>query len=433
MSYRIMFKVKLVLCALLLNSAPEVMGRENAASIDDASMLLRVKQVLDLGELQSKLPGDAVVRELVSSVHGKYKVEVNLVETRPDLIAGDTKSLSVSMPDGQVLQFQKRRSEDDDAHGSYWFGDINDDRKQRFSSAQEVDVDPLTWISVSRYDGRLFGTVSVRGVVYALDTLKDARQVLIKQEPTEEMDCQPLHESVAHTGNDIKVKEKSSARSEIRVLVLLTDSALKVPDLHPRFQNDFETATSLFQSSGVNVKFTPVFREIGNSEHKSTEAELLRYFRFPTTAVGKRVAAVREEEGGDVVMVVSQVSRRPGKSYVANRKENAFAIVPPYTWALNVHHQLGHLFGAEHLWVTGDPDLGEPRYRFAYRGKLLNGGRAFRTEMDRFTWTTDNSVVLNHFSDPNATYEGTALGTANNNNVVRLLNERREEIANYFR
>ncbi|MDH1628991.1 hypothetical protein [Pseudomonas mosselii] len=436
------WKAALLCCGLVALSACETSRRDNAISNDDASIFLEIKQPVDLQQLHAERPGDAQVNALLASQKSMPDQEVRLVQARPAAIKADTKLLSVQLSDGQVVQFQQRRSSEKDASESYWFGDIVSDRKQRFSSAKEVDVDPMEWISISRYGERLVGSIHVRGNTYQLASVGDGRQLAIKNTRALALECKPLVEDLDQ-GQAAEVLSKSNAsQSVIRVLVVsTTDARLFDIDVEKEMRHALETATSIYQSSGVNVRFEyaqhvpAIYSEAVRLRNMEN---ILRDFRNPETLIGLLVDERRTTNQADIVLVVTSPYLSWGKTYRQARKDAAFALIPASAGGFfeeTVIHQIAHLFGASHGWYPGDPIAPSLQYRHGYTGVSSLG--KFSTIMAHgdcnLIKPCDSGPLLVHrFSDPNAQYNGAPMGTEENNNVVRLLNEQRERISNFY-
>ncbi|QXI38820.1 zinc-dependent metalloprotease family protein [Pseudomonas xantholysinigenes] len=441
-------KTAVLCCGLVALSACETSRLDQDTLNNDGSIFLEIKQPVALQKLHAERPGDTRVNALLASQKEMPDQEVRLVQARPAAIKADTKLLSVQLPDGQVVTFQQRRSSEKDASESYWFGDIVSDRKHRFPSAKEVDVDPMEWMSISRYGEQLLGSLHVRGNTYQLASLGDGRQLVIKSTRVPAAECEPLVENLEQ-GQVAKVAGKSNdSPSVVRVLVVSTNEGRLVDfDIEQGMKHVLETATSIYQGSGVNVRFEyaqhiPVVYSEATRDYDLTN--ILRDLRNAQHPIGMLVKERRDTFQADVVIVVSsQRLLTYGKAYIQARKETAFVIVPLFTYygvglvGDKTIHQLGHLFGAGHGWYPGDPIAPPPQYRNGYLTKT--GTVLYRTIMayldcllrencygDPFTFEVD------HFSDSNAEYYGVKLGAEPNNNVVRLLKERVGEVSNFY-
>ena len=183
-----------------------------------------------------------------------------------------------------------------------------------------------------------------------------------------------------------------------------------------------------FSNSNVNATVNSVHvAQVSYPEGQSTSSAV-------NALVGRTdgqmdgVHALRNQYGADVVVLIAetflsgQFGRVQDGAIPAN-SSNAFAVVrrdaavPDFSYA----HEVGHLLGGRH---NNDPDQSIP-YSHAYR---YDPGD-WRTILAQRSGTPTNRI--NYWSNPDVTFGGVAMGTASQNDVARVWDERASTVAGF--
>ncbi|MEN5237485.1 MULTISPECIES: hypothetical protein [Pseudomonas] len=368
--------------------------------------------------------------------------EIRLVTVSPVLVGPGTRLISVLLPGEKQVQYQLRWFGGDNPGKSYWYGDRPSDRKQRFSSSAEVDVDPLSWVSLVRYGDKIFGEIRVDGQLYRLDYVGAGQQVLIRVDASKSVQVQtcvrvedPDPSPSAHTFVR-QQRAQSTAVSTVRVMMMSTVEAragfsrrpVDYPSLSDIMEDHLIFANRQLQDSGVEIKYEFAgYVESIASEKGLTPSAVLNLIRMSGSDVYTQMQAARERLRADLVLTAIVDPTVFGRYYIANRKETGFTtwnVVGDY---LDMGHVLGHNIGGEHYWKPGDPDFFDPPYQHGY---LLPGGNA-RTIMTDYE-DCRGCTRLNYYSNPRKQWQGIPLGTAERHDVVRRLNERRTAVEDFY-
>lgn len=420
----------------LLLSACTTSDHSMVSSVDDETRLFELKQPMNLQQLSSQASSD-VDEHFLKVLHDAVAIEdARFIDINPPLVNAKTSRLSVPLPNGQTIKFQRRHVHEEGGDVAYWYGDIVSDRKQRYPSPSEIEADPVSRMVLVRQGQRLSGEIHLPGQHYRLENAGAGRHVLIKLGIENNLKCEPIYEA---RGTDLEQAvsgRQPKSRSTIRVMFVSTTGAR---ELDPGFGNKISPwlnmASRDFSESGVDVEFKSAgyyTLDLKDSDFDYDSNKILREIETPDTDAGKKVAAQRDSWEADLVIIAVGNPWTALKSYIGAKKETAFAVITPLHDPEILTHQLGHLFGAMHIWKPGDPDLGGPAYRFAH--KLFVGSTKYHTIMGRFDCenNTCDQYEINRFSDPNATFASVPLGTKEHNDNVRYLNEVRDAVSKFY-
>ncbi|MDN4498928.1 hypothetical protein [Pseudomonas mosselii] len=368
--------------------------------------------------------------------------EIRGVTVFPERVGPETIVISVELPGEKPLQYQLRWFNSDKPGRSYWYGDILSDRKLRFSSSAEVDVDPASWASLVRYGDKVFGEIRVDGQLYRLDYIGAGQQVLIRVDPSKQAHVQsclqvedPDPGPVAHAA--VRQQDvQPAAVSTIRVMMMSTVEAragfsrrpADYPSLSDIMEDHLIFANRQLQNSGVEIQYEFAgYTESIASEKGLTPIAVLNLIRMNGSDVYAQMQAARERLSADLVLTAIIDPTVFGTYYLANRRETGFSTWNILGGYLDMGHVLGHNIGGEHYWRPGAPKLPGPPYQYGY---LLPGGNA-RTIMTDYE-DCRGCTRLNVYSNPSKQWQGIPLGTKESYDVVRRMNEQREIIENFY-
>lgn len=355
------------------------------------------------------------------------------------LVGGDSRHIQVKLPGGQQVTYQMRWFGGGGPDRAYWYGDRASDRQQRFGPG-EVDIDLLSWAALARHGDKVFGEISVDGVIYRLDYVGAQQQVLVKTDPSKSLNDRTcvkvkddnVSQPEAHSASPVA----PSAVSVIRVLMMSTvearaawgRKALDYPGLELIMQDHLQFANRQLKSSGIDIQYEYAgYVENSVSEKTKSPADVLRVFRNPGTPEYDQMQAARERSRADLVLTAVADFTTFGAYYYADRKEAGISTWNALGDHLDMGHVLAHNIGAEHYWKEGDPDFFDPPYQHGY---LLPGGR-YRTIVADYQ-DCRTCERLSAYSNPRQQWNGQPLGTVERHDVVRRLNERAAEVAAFY-
>lgn len=431
-----------VTLAVSLLSACSLTQQVSAPTARAAPALFELGPTMDRQgwlEMQRKRNLAAYLNDLLDDPANQ---EIRLVTVSPELVGYGTRLISVLLPGEKQVQYQLRWFGGDKPGKSYWYGDRPSDRKQRFSSSAEVDVDPSSWVSLVRYGDKVFGEIRVDGKLYRLDYVGAGQQVLIRVDASESVQAQtcvrvedPDPSPSAHPFVR-QQSAQSTAVSTVRVMMMSTVEAragfsrrpADYPSLSDIMEDHLIFANRQLQDSGVEIKYEFAgYVESIASEKGRTPNAVLNLIRMSGSDVYTQMQAARDRLRADLVLTAIVDPTVFGRYYMASRKETGFTtwnVVGDY---LDMGHVLGHNIGGEHYWEPGDPDFFDPPYQHGY---LLPGGNA-RTIMTDYE-DCRGCTRLNYYSNPRKQWQGIPLGTAERHDVVRRLNERRTAVEYFY-
>ena len=386
-------------------------------------------------DLQNKISLAPYLNDLLND---PSHLALHPVDVNADLVKGETSRIFVPLPRGKLVEFKLRWSSEIRKGKTYWYGDQPSARRQHFPAAQEVDVDPVNWIALVRYDDKVYGEIHLDGQMYRLDYVGVGRQVLVQVDPSKKgaLTCEAVEDTAPPAASALKQRKPAhSGTSVIRVMMMSTAEAragfsrrpADGPSLSDVMQDHLIFANLAFVYSGVDIQYEFAgYVESLLSEKDKTAAEVLRLTRMPGSDVYEQMQAARERYRADLVLTAVFDPSVLGRYYADSRKETAFS-----TWQvagdyLDMAHVLGRNMGASHYWKPGDPEF-DPPYQHGY---VIPGTHA-RTIMADYE-SCPSCTGLSYYSNPKLQWQGVPMGTPGRYDVVRRLNERRTEVEAFY-
>ncbi|MNM43411.1 hypothetical protein D3C81_542910 [compost metagenome] len=342
-----------------------------------------------------------------------------VVKVNPALIAADTKRLTIAIPGAAPVRFNRKRVNQEVTGMIGWIGDVASDRKQRFASSSEVDMDPFNWISILRHGDRLVGSIHVGGQSYRLEYIGAGQHVLVKLDESKlAPDGEPV---VIPTTENHEGKRPQSEHSTIRVLFVTTDqSRARYPDYKFQLVQLLQDANQYMINSQVAITYQLAgFYDAQFDEAGRDSAAQLGQIRSTSTELGKAVYVERDALRADLVAMLSTFTEVCGRASLTATKTTAYSVFSCVGATLS--HELGHNLGVHHGWEPGDAARNPP---------YMHG---YRQTMPRFhTLMTTSHGAIPYFSNPRLHYQGAPMGTVEHNDAARRLNERRETVEGFY-
>ncbi|WP_369989220.1 zinc-dependent metalloprotease family protein [Pseudomonas xanthosomatis] len=407
----------LSLALLLAACASPGQQPPGAAPADDTLFSLQPAQSR---QALAQTPGaNAYLQTLLQS---PASADIRLVDVKALRIAANTQTLSIPLPGGSTARFKLMRIDQSMPGMTGWIGDIPSDRKQRFTSPAEVDMDPFNWVSLLREGDKVVGSIHVAGQAYRLEPIGAGRHVLVKVDesrlPSLDKDAAADEPSPRKPSTG---RAPASPHSTIRVLVVSNDhSRVSFPDYRLQMAQGLQLANQFMINSRVDVTYELAgYYDASYDPTGRDKDQQLRDLRYPDRALGKAVYAQRDAVGADLVVMVSWDFEGCGYAYVSSVKATGYSILECFGGVLA--HELGHNLGTTHEYKEDDPR--GPPYMYGY-------GRTQAPVLHTVMRTSHGAIP--YFSNPRLQYQGVPIGTVEREDVARRFNEYREGVENFY-
>ncbi|MBH3429094.1 zinc-dependent metalloprotease family protein [Pseudomonas alkylphenolica] len=339
------------------------------------------------------------------------------VKVNPALIDAGVPALSVPSPEGDVVRFDLTRFSDVAAM-SGWIGDVVSDRKQRFTSAAEVDFDPFNWISLVRDGDELTGDIHIKGKLYRLEPVGAGRHVLIK---VDESRMPPNGEPVLKV-NTVQTaasnKAQKPAHSTIRVLFVTSNERRAVsPNYRAALVQALQNANQYLINSHVPLTYELAgFFAPDYSEANKSQWAMLQEMAGPNTALAREVYVHRDALRADLVSLFNTNGAVCGNAFGWSTKATGYNTI---SCTVALAHELGHNLGGGHGLEVPDPTK---HYNHGYRHRSPN----FHTIQ-----VTSHGAIP-YFSNPRLEHQGVPIGTVQNHDVARQFDDYRTTVENFY-
>lgn len=357
-------------------------------------------------------------------------VQVNQLTLDAGLLTTDMQELAFPLEEGLVVVASKFQAEFASTRLFTWHGRLPDQRmiNAGVQTGKEVPVDELNSAILVRNGDQVSGSIHYLGQLYQIVPVGVGEHVIVKVDTSKYPEdlVLPVDPPLEHS----PAAPTSTALSAIRVLLIYTNQAKAAwPDMEGHAALMFAEANQGMAHSDVPIYFESAgVYHLDYSDKQGTDgySQMLVDLRTPThAALGGPVSLLREQQRADLVVMVSKASIYCGLAYVNAPKGYAFSIVSCPTGNYTFAHEMGHNFGLNHY---SDVPAGQYGDGFGYQQK---GHSPFW----RTTMAYDCIPACprgNYWSSPNRTYNGLPMGIAGIHNSVRVLNLRREVLANFY-
>lgn len=407
--------------------------------------------------------------ELESLLKHESVQEAELVVVNADAIDAKNTLISLQLPGGRVVEFKLYKFIDASASGvahveqgllskttaraaSYWVGDVPSDRKLKFPSPAEVDIDPANQIFLARREGAVRGNILLEGKHYQLEPIDGGNHVLIRRNDRLDTHC-----GVYIPPENAPALKKIPAASvenpaSIKVGLVMSEAASLISHGNVTMAEMMLDYTAdmnfMFERSGANVVFVPEYLAMTDidSDKKGAEdiSDALLEIRTETTAAGANILRERERYGLDMVVYATAwfpYDTATATYQAVERKNNAFMMWDWRESQIGGISCMGYMFGLASGY-RGDPPGLKP-YAHAYVVPLAESenGKGYAQSImyglnqkpcksgnEEGTWC--DYVYL--FSNPRKEYKGETFGDFEVSDAVRRLNEQGPVIADFY-
>jgi peptidyl-Asp metalloendopeptidase len=295
--------------------------------------------------------------------------------------------------------------------------------------------DSLTWIGKPQSasdaavlivkDGNVTGTIRTGDDLYSVRPLGGGLHVIIRQDgskfPPEHPPNFELKEKKLPTETPtLSTADVSEIPKTLRILVAYTPRvATARPDIES-FINLAIAETNLgYTNSHVNIRAELAHScQVNYQESGNQESDLAR-FLSKNDSIMDEVHTLRDQYKADVsVLLIDDKSYCGTAGAIMATEDTAFVVVH-YECATGYYsfaHEIGHLQGARHN-LEMDPEINPFRYGHGYYNQVAR----WRTIMSYDCPT--GCKRLPYWANPDITYGGLVMGTVDNSNDSRVLNE----------
>ncbi len=215
-------------------------------------------------------------------------------------------------------------------------------------------------------------------------------------------------------------KASSSNSCNLRIIALYTPAVdALVSDIRNLINNHINRANRYNEEADVNQKWELAYAGITSYDEYYIDPgdgrfTDLFYFRADTDGHMDEVHDLREKYSADVCILISECQYTTACGGVAVRVDatnssEAFCLAHAKSWQISsFEHEIGHL-------LAGGHDDGSAPSPYAYGHGYVSPTSAFKTVM--------GTPFVNriHWSTPDKTYNGEVTGTANHNDVARMM------------
>lgn len=223
-------------------------------------------------------------------------------------------------------------------------------------------------------------------------------------------------------GCDAGEPDPDAGKTVITVLFAYTDGVkAAAPDVLARIDRALEETHAAYDNSRIDVRLRRVHAVQVDYTLTDRLQDLARLV-CPGDGHLDALHALRDRHAADVVVLVAEARAATQNAAIMARPETAFAVVyvdhlgaPYYALA----HELGHLQGARH-----SPESGVFETPFPY-------GHGLRTAAWKTIMSTGSLPNIPHFANPSVSYQGVPTGSADRQDVARVLNETAAYVAGF--
>ena len=404
-----------------------------ALAVSGASM---AGQPLFVGEVAPSAKAAGQARALASRPE---TFNLRVVKLNPAVVNAATREIQLDLGHHRVNAVLSD-AQNVDAGGLVWSGDIKETAKARSASARETAQDLANHATLVRRDGTITGNVRIKGTLYRIRPLIDGTHAVIEVDesrmpadhPAEYSDLPRMDVSASKTksgGGDFSTMAISpGTTATIRVMVVATNAAVNAYGGNMRSLMDLAISESNQGYANSNVGINLVLAGYYTTSY--TEAGMstdLARFRGTTDGYMDGIHSTRNSIAADVAMLIGNQGASCGlASGIGSTASTAFATTywNCATGYYSFAHEIGHLQSARH-----DPAADSSTTPYAYGHGYRAPNNAWRTIMAYAC--TGGCPRLNYWSNPDRTYNGVPMGTADKSHNQRVLVNTKHTMAGF--
>ena len=328
--------------------------------------------------------------------------------------------------------------------GTVWLGHLKENPRKAAHDAREVRRDERNSVALVRRGDGVTGNVRIDGRLYRIRPLADGSHAVVE---VDESRMPPDH-PVGYRDSDLpQIDMRAASRAAlaavgpaavdpgatatIRVQVVATNQAVTAYGGDMRALVDLAIAESNqgYVNSNVGIQLelanyrTVEYTSAGDGHFTDEER-----FADPSDGYMDDIHASRDANAADVSVLIIDDAGNCGLAHsIGSTAATAFATVH-YDCATGYYsfaHEIGHLLSARHD-PAADPTNTPYAYGHGYRYEPATGSK-WRTIMAYNC--TGGCPRLNYWSNPDVTYNGVAMGTADRNHNQRVLVQTKAAVA----
>jgi len=328
--------------------------------------------------------------------------------------------------------------------GTVWLGHLKENPKSLGHDAREVRRDERNSVALVRRGDGVTGNVRVDGKLYRIRPLADGTHAVVEVDESRMPPDHPagyrdsdLPQIDMHAASRAAVAAVGpaavdpGATATIRVQVVATNQAVTAYGGDMRALVDLAIAESNqgYANSNVGIQLelanyrTVEYTSAGDGHFTDEER-----FANPNDGYMDDIHASRDANAADVsVLIIDDAGNCGLADSIGSTAATAFATVH-YDCATGYYsfaHEIGHLLSARHD-PAADPTNTPYAYGHGYRYEPASGSK-WRTIMAYNC--SGGCPRLNYWSNPDVTYNGIAMGTADRNHNQRVLVQTKAAVA----
>ncbi|SDZ32119.1 PKD domain-containing protein [Lysobacter sp. yr284] len=328
--------------------------------------------------------------------------------------------------------------------GTVWLGHLKENAKAAGHDAREVRRDERNSVALVRRGDGVTGNVRVDGRLYRIRPLADGTHAVVEVDESRMPPDHPLGYRDSDLPQiDMRAASRAAnaavgpaavdpgATATIRVQVVATNQAVTAYGGDMRALVDLAIAESNqgYANSNVGIQLelanyrTVEYTSAGDGHFTDEER-----FADPGDGYMDDIHASRDANAADVSVLIIDDAGNCGLAHsIGSTAATAFATVH-YDCATGYYsfaHEIGHLLSARHD-PAADPTNTPYAYGHGYRYEPAAGNK-WRTIMAYAC--SGGCPRLNYWSNPDVTYNGIAMGTADRNHNQRVLVQTKAAVA----
>ncbi|MFS2225651.1 M12 family metallo-peptidase [Pantoea sp. B65] len=360
---------------------------------------------------------------------------IHIMTVHPELIAEDTTDIQLEVEPGKILAAYRTGFTLNSDGIASWEGAIN------LAGNPSPDDKLLNQVILVRHGDNITGSINYNGQLYQVLPLGEGNHAIIKTDsdrlPWDEKDevAPPGASEIAPSAPPFGQPGTLSGLTKIRVMVATTNQTrAQLKDVAGKVQEAIDDANAGYRNSDIAIELENAGILNVNYNEKGANLDMLGQLRNTSdTELGAVVHKFRQEQLADVVVLLKSSTTAAasscgiGYTLAGSDRSWAFSVVAHNCISSHAFaHEIGHNLGATH-----NPENTTLTY-FPY-------GYGYRQTAQTPRWRTIMSYpctppcgIINMWSNPNKQYLHLPAGTASKNDNARLLNERKEIVANFY-